>query len=239
MTWNKRYEQFALSCAITRLSTTLLLRWVLRRAKQNGVIELLIDLRNFNTWVAKFRGKPFDPKTLKTAIAQLDEQSEGLVIMTKQYSPWVMKILVRPLSFVLEKKFRKEGKIPKLPTLNPMFDAEHKKNVYKQQQQNISRLDSLFREIGMSYTPDALERIWRLAHKDYDEIVDAVQLLLHRHSTQSKPIPNPCGWLIDCLKFGWHFDSELVQSPLLPSFDTISALVEDCNRLRKIPLPPI
>ena len=79
-------------------------------------------------------------------------------------------------------------------------------------------------------------RIWRLAHRDYENVVDAVQLLLHRHSTQEKPIPNPYGWLVDCLKFGWHYDFMLINPPELPVYDSIMALAEACNRLKKIPI---
>jgi len=211
--------------------------WIMRRVKPHQTQNLEIELTLFNQWVQKFRGRGYDRKTLKFALAQLDECTQGLILIEKSYTWAIHKIIVRPLDFVLSQNDQNSGKTPKLPTGEPMFSAEHKKTAYKQQQQNISRLKSLFSEVGLRFTPDALVRIWRLALKDFDNVVDAVELLLHRHSTQTKSIPNPCGWLVDCLKYGWHYESELVQEPNLPIYDSISQLVEDCNRLRKIPAP--
>ena len=236
MTWTKKHQQFALLCSL-RPSTIHLLMWIMRRVKPYEMQNLEIDLTLFNDWVKKFRGRGYDRKTLKFALAQIDECTNGLVLTEKSYTWAIHRLIVRPLSFALAQNNQNLGKSPKLATGNPMFDAEHKKNAYKQQQQNISRLDSLFRKIGMKYSKDALVRIWRLANKNYDDVVDAVQLLLHRHSTQAEPIPNPYGWLIKCLEIGWHLDSELINSPKLPVYDSISQLVEDCNRLRKIPIP--
>gem|GEM_PF-3056470 len=236
MTWTKKYDEFCLKQKL-RPSTSVILRAILRRAKKNETCEIEIDLRVINQWIEKFRGRGYDRKTLKFALAQLDEQTQGLILIEKSYTWAIHKIIVRPLAFVLSQNDQNSGKSPKLPTGEPMFSAEHKKTAYKQQQQNISRLKSLFSEVGLRFTPDALVRVWRLALKDFDNVVDAVELLLHRHSTQIEPIPNPQGWLIECLKHGWHYESELVKQASLHVYDSISALVEDCNRLRKIPIP--
>ena len=107
MTWTKKHDEFCLEQKL-RPSTRLLLRWLLRRAKLNQVAEIEIDLRVFNNWVAKRRGTPYDRKTIREAIAQLDEETRGLVLITKRYSPWVQKLLVRPLSNVAEENSLKD-----------------------------------------------------------------------------------------------------------------------------------
>ena len=92
MTWTKKHDEFCLEQKL-RPSTILMLRWILRRANNHNVCEIEVDLRLFNTWIAKKRGTPYDRKTIKEAIAQLDECTQGLVLITKEYTPWVKKLL--------------------------------------------------------------------------------------------------------------------------------------------------
>lgn len=227
--WNKKYDEFALTCKL-RPSTNLLLRWILRRAKLNEICEIEINLKQFNTWVAKKRGKEFDRKTLREAIAQLDERTQGLIIVAKEYTPWVKKLIVRPLSFVSQEKFPKTGQTPKANNGNPMFDKAHKERLDRQQQQNISKIDSLFQKVGLTYDADALNRIWRLAGKSLENIVNAVELMLHRHS--SKPVKSPHGFIIDCLKNNWQKGFDLYYQPELPKFTTNKELIAFCSQLK-------
>ncbi len=219
MTWNKRYDQFALSCGF-RHSSERLLRWILRRAKANQVTEIEIDLRVFNKFIERDRGKPYDRKTIREAIAQLDEKTQGLILITKSYSPWVKKILVRPLEMVLANKSQNGDNAPRLNRGNPMFSDEHKKAIALQQQQNISKIDTLFKNVGLIYDHDALNRIWKLPGKCLDNIAQSVELLLHRHSTSSEKIGNPQGFIIKCLKDGWYKTFDLYYQAKLPYFKT-------------------
>jgi hypothetical protein len=223
MTWNKKNDQFALMCGL-RPSATLLLRWILRRAKLNQVDEIEIDLRQFNAWVAKNRGTPFDRKTIREAIAQLDEQTQGLIVITKNYTPWVKKVIVRPLEMVLRNNSSKQVESPKLATGNPMFGSDHKKTSSELLLQNISKIDTLFRKLGMKYTPDALMRIWRMAGKSLAEVKSAVAYMITYHSTKvgdpkcaedKKGITSPKGWLHECLKWGWHHDTDDIILPVI------------------------
>jgi hypothetical protein len=225
MTWNKKNDQFALSCEL-RPSATFLLGWILRRAKLNQVLEIEIDLRVFNAWIAKNRDRGgFDRKTLKEAIAQLDERTKGHILITKSYTWAIHKILVRPLSFVLQQDSQNEEGTPKPPTGNPMFDSDHKKTSRELLLQNISKLDTLFQKLGMKYTQDALMRIWRLAGKNLSEVKNAVQYMLTCHAkkleqseglnNEGKGITTPRGWLHECLKYGWHHSDDEVTLPYL------------------------
>lgn len=223
MSWNKKNDQFALMCGL-RPSATLLLRWILRRAKFNQVDEIEIDLRVFNAWVAKNRGTPFDRKTIREAIAQLDEQTQGLIVITKNYTPWVKKVIVRPLEMVLKTNSSKQVESPKLVTGNPMFGSDHKKSSRELLLQNISKIDTLFRKLGMKYSPDALMRIWRMAGKSIAEIKNAVAYMITYHSTKvgnprcaedKKGVTSPKGWLHECLKHGWHNDTKDIFLPVI------------------------
>ncbi len=228
MTWNKKNDQFALSCGLTRLSVLLMMRWILRRAKLNQVCEIEIDLRVFNAWIAKNRGRPYDPKTIREAIALLDEKSQGLILVTKSYTPWIKKVLVRPLETVLNNLAQEQGKHPKLKTGNPMYSDDHKKRLALQQQQDISKLDSILSKLGIKFTLDNLHKLWRMAGKSLDEIKTAVEYLLHANSTQKTPIGNVHGWLVDSLKYGWHkgFNLNYVELPRFTNSSEIANFVD-------------
>ena len=225
MTWTKKHDEFCLEQKL-RPSTILMLRWILRRANNQNVCEIEVDLRLFNTWIAKKRGTPYDRKTIREAIAQLDESTQGLVLIAKEYTPWVKTLVVRPLSFVLTQKAQNQGNTPKIEQGNPMYDNEHKERAIKQQQQNISKLDALFTKVGIKYDQHALKRVWQLAGKSMANIVESVELLLHRHRTQEKPIKNPQGFILDCLRFGWHQGFDLYYQAELPFFESGSAIAQ-------------
>jgi hypothetical protein len=223
MSWNKKSDQFALSLGL-RPSTRLMLRWILRRAKLNEICEIEIDLRTFNAWVAKHRGRPYDRKTIGEALAQLNDLTGGMIVVLKSYTPWVHKLIVRPLAFVLAENAIKQGSDPKLATLNPMFDDDHKERVTQQQQQDISKIDSLLQQVGLIYDQSALNRIWRLAGSRVDAVVDAIELMLYRHS--SKPIPRPHGFIVQCLKEQWQKGFDLYYEPELPKFNSNAEITE-------------
>jgi hypothetical protein len=227
MSWTKRYDQFATLCGL-RQSSEKLERWLLRRAKRGEVSEIEIDLRVFNQEIACDRGRGYDRKTQKEALAQLDEKTQGLILITKSYTWAVHKILVRPLDFVLQEKSPDRGISPKPLTGNPMFGDDHKKASRKLLLQNISKLDSLFRKLGMHHTPDSLMRIWREAGENMLEVKGAVEYMLSCHAKKlkrnptSEGITTPEGWLHDCLVGGWHHKVEsklpYIEGENIPSF---------------------
>ncbi len=244
MTWNKRYDQFALSCGL-RHSSERLLRWVPRRAKPNEVVEIEIDLRVFNKFIERDRGRPYDRKTIKEALAQLDEKTQGLILITKSYTWAIKKVIVRPLGMVLQTDSQTGDKSLRLSTINPMFENDCKKRSRELLLQNISRLDTLFQKLGMKYKPDALMRIWRFASKNMSEVKNAVEYMLRVNNEklehfeslngEAKGIRTANGWLHDCLRYGWHINRESVKLPYING-DYIHSFVD--SLMGKIPSFP-
>lgn len=224
MILQKKHQQFALSCAL-RPSTTQFLWWLMRRSKKHEISEIEIDLRVFNQWVAKHRGRPYDRKTLKEALAQLDEKTNGLVLITKSYTWAIKKVIVRPLEMVLQKNSPKLGLHPKPDRANPMFSDAQKKAAIEQQQLDISKICHLFDRLKLPYTIDSVKRFWRLSGKNVAEVKNAVKLLLFQHSTQKeKKIESPMGWLHHCLLYGWQKGLNLYYQTELPYFESVREL---------------
>lgn len=221
MTWTKKHDEFALACEF-RESMSLILRFCFRRAKLNEPTEIELDLKKCNAWIGKHRVKgEYHRKTLATAIALLDERSRGVFTILRSYSPWVHKVLIRPLDFAQKTENANCAREPKPPTVKPMFDADHKQRLEKQQQQDISKLNSIFSQVGLVYSHDAILRIWRLAGKKIESIRKAVELMLYQNSTQSEPIRKAHGWLVSCLKNNWQENFNLYYQPELPKFESV------------------
>lgn len=244
MSWTKKYDEFALICNFSKSECAVLLaRYMLRRSKLAEPTEIEIDLHHFNKWVGKQRilGQ-YHRKTLSTAIAMLDERSNGMFVILKRYNPWIYKMLVRPLCFVEKIQGSKCARNLKTPTGNPMFDGDHKKRCTLQQQQNISKLNALLTKVGLKYDPDALNRIWRLAEKSIDNVSQAVELLLARYSTNKEGINNPAGYLIEILKKGYYKNFNLYYDCDLPWFRTgfeISTFVLEVKKQVQAAIIPI
>lgn len=97
--WTSKHDEFCLANNITP-SAKLLWQWLVYKGENK---ELEPDLQQeFNTWVAKKRGKPYDPKTLKIAIKQLDDC--GLINIVRKFSWKVYRLFLRPLGWLAPKK---------------------------------------------------------------------------------------------------------------------------------------
>ncbi len=244
MSWNKKNVQFALSCGL-RASTVFLLQWILWRAKRGEVCEIEIDLRVFNKFIERDRGRPYDRKTIKEALAQLDEKTQGLVVITKSYTWAIHKVIVRPLSMVLQQKSQTGDKSPKLNRGNPMFSDAHKERSRELLLQNISRLDAFLKQLGMNYDHGSLMRIWKFSGKNMSEVKNAVEYMFRvnneklEHSEslhgESKGIRTAKGWLHDCLRKGWHIYNQEVELPYING-DYIHSFVD--SLMGKIPECP-
>jgi hypothetical protein len=195
-------------------------------------VPLLSDrhLKDFNSWIGKKRGRGYDRKTLKTAIAQLYEQTEGLIIQQKEITWYYRKIIVKPIAFLAQEKTPKKEQSPKTESLEPLSTGKDNSKQFQQQQQNISKIDGLLRKINLRFDRDALNRIWQLSGKCFDRILQSIELLLHRNC--HKTIANPHGFLVDCLKYNWSEGFDLYYQPELPQFNSSIDLRKFIKKLK-------
>ena len=145
-------------------------------------------------------------------------------MITKTFNWHLHEVMVYPVEMVLQNLSKNRDKTPKLNRGNPMFSEEHKQRLYKQQQQDISNIDSLFKRIGMEFNYSALVNIWRMAGKSVDEVKNAVKLLLFQHSTQKDKIENAHGWIVSCVRYGWQKGLNLYYQVDLPYFENVRDL---------------
>lgn len=228
MTWTKKHDEFLQASNISGCAE-LLTRWQLRRAKLNEPSEIEIDLRQFNKWISKNRllGE-YHRKTLINAQANLCDRSNGMFTIMKKYSPYVYKILVRPLSFLSRIESAKCASSSTLPNVKPMFDAASKEREENLLLQNISKLDTLLKNVGMSCNTETLHRMWRCSGKKIEEVAKAIEYMLFTHTNKLMGsvegdvvgIRNPIAWLVSCLKFNRQDDYDPYYQTDLPVFSS-------------------
>ena len=189
MYWTKKHDEFCLLHKITASSAVLLFKYIIRRTKTVTTEELEIDLKNFNCWIKQKRGKGYDPKTLKEAIAMICDRSDGMVVEFKHYSWYCRKLIVKPVTFFAKKKSPKIGEDTKTESPNPSWRRSSNDEKLQQQQQDISNIDKLTKKIGLKYDPDALNNIWRLSGKSINRVIKAIELMVYRNHS-NKPIAN-------------------------------------------------
>ena len=220
MTWNKKNQQFALSRGL-RPSSKELAQWILRKADNFQATEKLIDLKVFNKYIGESRVRQYDPKTVKEAIAQLDESTYGWFKIQRSHNWHLHTVLIRPVEVAISEKSRPSGSAPKLKQGNPMFSDAHKERLDLLLQQNISKLDFLLQKIGLKYNHCSLKRIWAIVGQKFDEVERGIELMLYQNSVKPGSIVNPKAWLVSCLKDRWHDSFDLHYSPGLPKFDSV------------------
>lgn len=244
MTWQKKNQQFALSAGL-RPSTICIAQYILRRVNRHKATELTIDLREINRQIGKYRIKgEYDRKTLKQAMAQLNESTYGWFTVIKSYTWSVKTILVRPVDFAIETKSQSEGKPPRLNTGNHCYNGKNRERERELLLQDISKLDSLLQKVGLNYTQDCLRRIWRMAGKKIEEVQSAVEYMLTVHHEKLEHpqcvedvsgIRSPKGWLHECIKHGWHHLTEAIDLPRFDSTLTISNFVRNITTAERPP----
>lgn len=229
MNFTKKHEEWSLFFGL-RPSTRLIWSCIIGKTRGDRSYEIEIDLIAINKWVAKKRGKPYDRKTIKLAIAQLEERSEGLIVVMKKYSWHCYKLLVRPLSFLCEKKSQESEKVPNSSGGNPQFSDVSRDREVQQQQQSISKIDKLLREVGLRFDSEALVKIWQLSGKCIDRVTQTIELMLYRNC--STPIARPHGFVIDCLRQGWSKGFDIFYQPELPKFNCVGELRQYVSNLK-------
>lgn len=205
MQWTKEHDAF---CLENRLppAAKLLWQWLSREAKLGDEIEP--DLNDFNNWVAKHRDKPYCRPTLKAAMTKLIELR--VVAPLRQFTWRIFRLVVRPLDWLkpTKKNCRTQQQTFVLQPSNPLPDEEE----VLQQQQRLKGILDRFGQEGIAFGDSAHDEL--LSYTD-EEIELAIAVFHQRGGHQvrrgQRRIPNPPGWVLECLRNAYWED----QTPYL------------------------
>jgi hypothetical protein len=201
MPWTKQHHNFCLKQNMWA-ATINLCCFIYSKCKPNESTEMEVDVDQFAKYMKKTSGKSYHRTYFPKLMRQLDENSNGGVVILRYYGHGIYKILVRPISFAIENGKLKPEVALGQATGNPMFSEEHKQKALEQQQQDIEQIENLFNKIGMKWSRAALLKIWRKAGKNLNEVKDAMDFMLYANTTQEEPIRKPHAWFIRAMERG-------------------------------------
>ncbi|HLO84909.1 MAG TPA: hypothetical protein VK203_07840 [Nostocaceae cyanobacterium] len=200
--WTSKHDAFCLENRVTP-SAKLLWHWLEALAKGNHDQELEPDLKDFNKWVEKHRGKGFCRLTLKNALAQLIDLR--VVDLIKQFTWSIVRIATRPLEWLKPKKnLRQRNKNYAQQPSNQQNtdDAQYSSSNYSLSEEELAEHEAVLTECenaGIVFDPIQSPEILDYTHEE----VKAAIKLFHQRGGHKK-IKNPQGWLIGCLRRRWY-----------------------------------
>lgn len=199
--WTDQHNEFCLKHQLPA-SVRALWQWLLEAKEETGC-EIEFNLKQFNAWVERWRGKAYDPKTLKSAAERLleigafiDEKCTGFTWFWKRWIVRPINLLVSPLK--PRKKVQQSGKIPDPCHSNP---------------QSVVGEDIAAAAIPNSEILDACEQAGipfrkseagNLLKNSMSDVLLAIAHFWCRGGHEK--IENPQGWLIECLRRRWWED---------------------------------
>ncbi|WP_088243839.1 hypothetical protein [Calothrix rhizosoleniae] len=194
--WTHKHDEFCLENQITP-SAKLMWQWLLREGKIGT--ELEPDLKEFNKWVCKYRGKPYCRPQVKAAFNQLVECR--VIQLVKTFTWHLVRIVTRTIADLFPKKnCRHQHKSYAEQPSNPEIIKEEEYN-----SNNSSYTDSEKQEIllecatnGIFFNPKQDTDLFNYPRGEITHALDYYSCLLPR---SKKRILNPPGWLLNCLKF--------------------------------------
>lgn len=172
------------------------------------------NLKEFNEWAEKHRGKPFHRDTLKIAWRQLQES--GVIHPLKEFTWAIWRVIIRPINLLLE-PICKPRKISRILKCDRGLEPSNPSNVADEVSaaaainSNKSEVVTICEENGITYTkPSAIS--WATVA----QIKAAIALFFHRggfalDADGFPRVENPQGFLIDAIKKGWINEQENAQ----------------------------
>ncbi|NJN13236.1 MAG: hypothetical protein HC836_18045 [Richelia sp. RM2_1_2] len=197
--WTYKHDEYCLENGITP-SAKLLWQWLV---KKGYVSQEIIDLKEFNGWVAKHRLKgAFSNKALKLAFNKLIECRA--INLLKGYTWNIVKIITRPIEYLKPRK-----KVQKRDIFSNLDGSKPSKyNVVDLQQQQLRIVENkiTFSRYGIHFDGDELEVLDRPKNEillsivcyqiaDESRITHGNELKITRGK-----INNPEGWIRTCLR---------------------------------------
>ncbi len=214
--WTELHEAFCHQHHICP-AAKILWQWLARLGEG---IELEPHLKNeFNTWIAKIRGKGFSDKWLKHIFNKLVE-CRVIRIIKKFTSPYEFRLVLRPISWLNPPKKSPEQKSRKLnstSTLDPSnaqsvedvlgSSSNSSTHISTEEFQELERRHEILKTCGeyQIYFHPNKPTTNQLFEFDIEDIREALKHFVkrggHEKYSSGKPmIPNPQGWLIRCLQ---------------------------------------
>jgi hypothetical protein len=193
----------------------------------------IIDLRDFNKWVAKHRGRAYDRRTIKAAAERLEEM--GVLQKEKSFTTFVKKWVVKPLGALMKPILRqgkgKKGKRCNLRSTDATLEASKGSNgcqeivtttadlINQLPEEVVGKIEinlNLCEEVGIFYDPSDVPEI---LFEDPEDVRKAIGY--YKEYSEKKPVKNPPGFLRKCLEFQWW------KKKSVPNFsDTVIALAK-------------
>jgi hypothetical protein len=224
LSWTEEHDAYCYKHHIPP-AAKILWQWLMRQGQIASEIEP--DLSEFNSWVAKVRGKPYSHNYLKKIFEIL--VSCRVLQVIKQYSWKITKLLVRPLSWLNPPKKVREKK---LQNHNSSYKSQPSNDISAEQGLNsssnsITPTTAEFEELERQHdilTACAEYEIYfdpnkrttrQLFEFDVEDVRLALKHFVKRGGNQA--IKNPQGWLIDCLHNCYWEDQTLNLSEFLLS----------------------
>lgn len=92
----EEFQRFAYESKLTPASQNLYL-WLVKNHNEDAD-----DLRDFDEFIEKHRGKPYHRETLRRSINQLKEH--GLIVVAREFRWNILRLALRPLKLLNQKK---------------------------------------------------------------------------------------------------------------------------------------
>ncbi|MFH7029297.1 MAG: hypothetical protein ACHBN1_28870 [Heteroscytonema crispum UTEX LB 1556] len=225
--WTEEHDAFCLEHSITP-SAKLFWQWLVYRGEEK---EHEPDLeKEFNRWVAKKRknNKPYDPKTLKTAIKQLAEHS--IINIIRKFSWKEYRFFLRPLNWLMpKKKFRNSASISKTEpskaqtTVEEVYQQQHDSNCEISQHDNSNRDNSDVADrtkLKPRVSEETKQEIKQLCQDADIQLPDKCQVFYYpienikvslgflKLRNKYDTVYNKIGWLINCLRYEYWEELE-------------------------------
>ncbi|MDJ0737893.1 MAG: hypothetical protein QNJ47_28180 [Nostocaceae cyanobacterium] len=202
--WTEKHERFCLENKIPPAAQRLW-QWLLWQGEMGSEIEP--DLKEFNQWVAKWRGKKYDQGYVKTIFNILLEKR--VINVVKGFTWAVYRLVLRPLEwlFPLKNNTRKNSGYPvESPDLDPSNDSKLVAGTEQQQQDLINTNLSLLEQAGIPFDKKVKEVLtaptWQVQ----------AAIVLYQIRCKTSEIENPQGWIRQCIRFKyWDDDNSFYQ----------------------------
>jgi hypothetical protein len=204
--WTRKHNKFSVQNRLTPTARELW-QWLLDEIPEGS--NEIIDLRDFNKWVKRTRGFPHDPKTVKSAAAQLREK--GVLTNAKSYTAYVWKWTLEPIRVLVPPPFRRPQKRPWFQPPIPNLDPSNPESVKTEpittttfldldledvQEEEFAQKLEACQKAGIYYLPKDAQF---LRNFSFQEVLEAINYFLSNRDGVRKPE----GWFRVCLEDNW------------------------------------